>query len=350
VQNIHSTGNILTRHRPDFITTATRRWVAVTATDDFPVDLVPVRKALRGIAPVRVVPLPFSSLSKALEKKFAKALRGAEGILLRPGYITPSLLNQLPDLRIIAVHGAGVDQVDINACTERGILVTNTPGANADSVAELTIGLMVSLIRHIPQSVGRVRAELVWGEARHTGRGLKGKILGLIGIGKIGERVAKIATSLGMEVIAYDPGLSGKKIRSRGASPTKFDVLLTVADIISLHAPHISTTNHLIGPKAIAKMKKGAFLVNTARGALVDEKALTCAVSSGRLGGAALDVLEREPPDFTTSIFKAPNVIITPHMAGSTTECLELIAQTASEDIARAIQGKQVKYPVNKLE
>ncbi|HBK79865.1 MAG TPA: 3-phosphoglycerate dehydrogenase [Nitrospinae bacterium] len=330
------------------MTAAAPRWVAVTATEDFPVTLAFVRKALRGVAPVRVVPLPFRPLGKTLEKKFAKALRGAEGILLRPGYITPSLLDRLPDLRVIGVHGAGVDQVDVEACTERGVLVTNTPGANADSVAELTIGLMLSLFRRIPQSAARVRAERVWGEARHTGRELKGKTVGLAGIGQIGERVTNIAKAFGMKVIAHDPGLSGKEIRARGARPVKLDALLAGADILSLHAPHIPATHHLIGPKAIAKMKKGAFLVNAARGPLIDERALARALRSGRLGGAALDVLEGEPPDPESPIFGAPNVILTPHMAGSTLECLEAIARTAGEDIARVIQGKRAKYPVNK--
>ena len=327
---------------------SSRGWVAVTATDDFPVALAPVRAALKGVAPVKVVPLPFSPLSRTQEERFARLFRGAWGMLLRPGYITPSLLDRLPDLRVIGVHGAGVDQVDVAACTEQGVLVTNTPGANADSVAELTIGLMLSLIRRIPQSAGRVGAERVWGEARHTGSELKGKTLGLVGLGQIGERVTRIAHAFGMKVCANDPGLSYKEIRSRGARPLKLDALLAASDIVSLHAPHIPATHHLINRKAISKMKKGAFLVNAARGPLVDEKALARALVSGRLGGAALDVLEGEPPDPGSPIFDAPGIILTPHMAGSTVECLEAIARTAGEDIARVLQGKRAKFPVNK--
>lgn len=324
------------------------RWVAVTATDDFPVALAPVRQALKGIAPVRVVPLPFSPLTPAQEKKFARAFKGAEGMLLRPGYITPSLLNQLPDLLVVGVHGAGVDQVNVAACTERGVLVTNTPGANADSVTELTIGLMISLLRRIPQSAGRVQSERVWGEARHTGGELKGKTLGLVGIGQIGERVTRIAHAFGMKVCAHDPGLSDKDIRAKGARPMEFDALLAASDIISLHAPHIPATHYIINRAAIAKMKKGAFVVNAARGPLVDEKALAQALKSGKLGGAALDVLDGEPPDPKSPIFDAPGIILTPHMAGSTVECLEAIARTAGEDIARVLSGKRAKFPVNK--
>ena len=324
------------------------RWVAVTATDDFPVALAHVRQVLRGIARVKVVPLPFIPLSPAQEKKFARAFKGAAGILLRPGYITHSLLDQLPDLLVVGVHGVGVDQVDVDACTERGVLVSNTPGANADAVTELTIGLMVSLLRHIPQSAGRVLADRVWGEARYTGGELKGKTLGLVGIGQIGERVTRISQAFGMNVCAYDPGLSDKDIRARGAKPMKLDALLAASDIISLHAPHIPATHHIIDRAAIVKMKKGAFVVNAARGPLVDEKALAQALKSGKLGGAALDVLDTEPPDPKSPIFDAPGIILTPHMAGSTVECLEAIARTAGEDIARVLTGKRAKFPVNK--
>jgi len=327
---------------------AKRQWAAVTATDDFPVALGPVREALKGVAPVKVVPLPFSPLSKSQEKRFAKMLQGATAMLLRPGYVTPSLLDQLPDLRVVSVHGVGVDQVDVAACTERGVLVTNAPGANADAVAELTIGLMLSLVRQIPQSAERVHNDRVWGEARHTGSELKGKTLGLVGVGQIGARVTRIAKAFGMKVCAHDPGLTAKDIRDRGARPMKFEALLAASDFVSLHAPHIPATHHIIGRRAIAMMKKGAFLVNAARGPLVDELALARALKNNRIGGAALDVLEGEPPDPKSPIFDAPNIILTPHMAGSTRECLDAIARTAAQDMARALLGKRVKFPVNK--
>lgn len=325
-----------------------RSWVAVTATDDFPVALAPVRDALKGIAPVRVVALPFRPLSEAEETLFAGELNGAAGILLRPGYVTASLLDRLADLRVVAVHGAGVDQVDVEACGARGVLVTNAPSANADAVAEITIGLMLSLARRIPEAAGRVRGERVWGEARHTGSELKGKTLGLIGLGQIGVRVGRIAGAFGMTVAAHDPALTKAEIRDRGARPMTFEAVLAASDFVSLHAPLTPETHHLIGRRAIAAMKKSAFLVNAARGPLVDEKALARALGSGKLGGAALDVLEGEPPDPKSPIFDAPNIILTPHMAGSTNECLETIARTAAADIGRVLQGKRAKFPVNK--
>jgi D-3-phosphoglycerate dehydrogenase len=327
---------------------ANKPWVAVTATDDFPVNLTPVRAALKGTAPMRTVPLPFSPLTPSQEKKFAKQLQGAAGILLRPGYITPTLLDLLPDLRVVAVHGVGVDQVDVAACSDRGVLVTNAPGANADAVAELAIGLMLSLVRQIPQSAERVRADRVWGEARHTGRELKGKTLGLIGFGQIGTRVTRIARAFGITVCAHDPGVSSKDIRDHGARPLTLEKLYASSDIVSLHVPHIPSTHHLINRAALAAMRKSALLVNTARGPLIDENALFRALKSGRLAGAALDVLDGEPPDPASPIFDAPNLIVTPHMAGSTEECLAAIARTAAQDIARILQGKRVKFPVNR--
>ncbi len=309
----------------------------------------PVKKALAGVAPVRAVALPFRPLSEQEETIFSEKLRSAEAILLRPGYITASLLALLPDLRMVAVHGAGVDQVDVVACTEHNVLVTNTPGANANAVAELTLGLILSLARRIPQVASYVGAERVWGEARHTGMELNGKTLGLIGIGQVGSRLTKMATALGMKVLAHDPGLKSEDIRARGARPARFETLLGQADFISLHAPSTPKTYHLIDRAAISRMKKGVFLVNAARGPLVDEKALARALMSGQIGGASLDVLEGEPPDPESAIFDAPNLILTPHMAGSTHECLETIATWAGEDIARVLSGKKPRYPVNVL-
>lgn len=328
--------------------TSNKRWVAVTSTSDFPVAMAPVEEALSGVAPVRAVALPFRPLEEDEEAAFAAKLRGAEGVLLRPGYITASLLARLPDLRVVAVHGAGVDQVDVEGCTACGVLVTHTPGANANAVAELTLGLMLSLARRIPQAAARVGAERVWGEARHTGSELGGKTLGLVGIGQIGGRLAKVARAMGMKVLAHDPGLAKEEIRARGARPSRLETLLGRADFVSLHAPLVPATRHLIDGRAISQMKKGAFLINAARGPLVDEEALARGLHSGRIGGAALDVLEGEPPDPASPIFDAPNLILTPHMAGSTRECLESIAARAGADIARVLSGKRPRYPVNK--
>ena len=322
-------------------------WIALAATDDLPILEAPVVTAAEGIAEVRSVALPYKPLSPAEETHWAEQLQGAGAILLRSGYITGSLLDRLPDLKVVAVHGAGVDPVDVAACTERGVLVTNTPGANADAVTEITIGLMLALIRRIPEAAHRVKSERAWDSARHTGGERKGRVLGLVGFGQIGQRIGSIARAFGMAVIAHDPAISDEAITQQDAEPMSLEALLGAADIVSLHAPAIPATRHMINTETIAAMKSGAMIVNCARGSLVDERALAQALIDGHLGGAALDVLEGEPPDPKSPIFAAPNIILTPHMAGSTVECLRTIAETAGADMVRVLRGEAAVHPVN---
>lgn len=323
-------------------------WVALTGITDLPIAEAPARQALEGVAEVRVIGLPYKPLNADEEAHWAAELQGAGGILLRSGYITASLVDRLPDLKIVAVHGAGVDPVDIEACTARGVQVTNAPGANANAVAELVFGLMLAHVRQIPASAHKAMAEKAWDAARHTGGELRGRILGLVGFGKVGKRVALIAQAFGMTVIASDPVVSDADIQAAGVQPVQLDDLLALSHIISLHAPAIPATRHMINAKSIALMKSDACLINCARGALVDEVALAAALRAGQLGGAALDVLDGEPPDPASPIYGAPNMLITPHMAGSTFECLDAIAATTAADIARVLKGEQPVHPVNK--
>ena len=331
------------------MTDVSKPWIALASTDDLPILGSPVLDAAAGMFEVQAVALPYKPLTRNEEIFWAEELRGAGGILLRSGYMTASLLGRLPDLKVVAVHGAGVDPVNVAACGERGVLVTNTPGANADAVTEITIGLMLALLRHIPDASHKVWTERAWDSARHTGGELKGRTLGLLGLGQIGQRVAAIAKAFGMRIIAHDPALDVGEVRARGAEPAKFEEVLTQADILSLHAPATPATRHMINGEVIALMKPDAMIVNCARGALIDEKALAQALIAGRLGGAALDVLEGEPPDPESPIFDSPNVIMTPHMAGSTAECLHTIAETAGTDIVRVLSGKAPIYPVNEI-
>ena len=326
---------------------APKPWIALAATAELPIVEAPVIEAAGDGFEVRGVALPYKPLSGDEEAHWAGQLQGAGAILLRSGYITASLLDRLPDLQVIAVHGAGVDPVDVAACTERGVLVTNTPGANADAVTEITFGLMLSLLRQIPDAAHKAKAEKAWDSARHTGGELKGRVLGLIGLGQIGQRVARIATAFGMGVIAHDPALDEDEITRRGAEPMSFEGVLASADILSLHAPAIPATRHMINGAAIAAMKSSAMIINCARGSLIDETALALALIEGRLGGAALDVLEGEPPDPMSPIYDAPNLILTPHMAGSTSECLRTIASTAGADMVRVLKEEAPRHPVN---
>lgn len=324
-------------------------WVALTGIADLPIAEPPAHAALEGVAEARVIGLPYKPLSADEEAQWATELAGAGGILLRSGYITASLLDRLPDLKIVAVHGAGVDPVDIDACTARGVQVTNAPGANANAVAELVFGLMLSHARQIPASAHKAMAEKAWDSARHTGGELRGRTLGLVGFGQIGKRVAGIAQAFGMSVIASDPVVDASVMAAVEVKSVSLDQLLAESDMISLHAPAIPATRHMINADSIRQMKSDACLINCARGALVDEVALAQALREGRLGGAALDVLEGEPPDPASPIYGAPNLLVTPHMAGSTFECLDAIAATTAADIARVLKGKAPLYPVNTI-
>lgn len=324
-------------------------WVALTGIADLPIAEPPARKALDGVAEARVIGLPYKPLNADEEAHWAGELQGAVGILLRSGYITASLLDRLPDLKIVAVHGAGVDPVDIETCTARGVQVTNAPGANANAVAELVFGLMLAHVRQIPASAHKAMAEKAWDAARHTGGELRGRTLGLVGFGQIGKRVALIAQVFGMIVVASDPIVSDADMQAAGVQPMQLNDLLAASDMISLHAPAIPATRHMINAKSIALMKSDACLINCARGALVDEVALAAALRAGQLGGAALDVLDGEPPDPTSPIYGAPNMLLTPHMAGSTFECLDAIAATTATDIARVLKGEPPVHPVNKV-
>lgn len=324
-------------------------WVALTGIADLPIAELPARQALEGVAEARVIGLPYKPLTADEEAHWAGELQGAGGILLRSGYITASLLGRLPDLKIVAVHGAGVDPVDIEACTARGVQVTNAPGANANAVAELVFGLMLAHVRQIPASAHKAMAEKAWDAARHTGGELRGRTLGLVGFGQIGKRVALIAQAFGMTVAASDPVVSDTDMQADGVQPMQLNDLLAASDMISLHAPAIPATRHMINAKSIALMKPDACLINCARGALVDEVALAAALRAGKLGGAALDVLDGEPPDPASPIYGAPNMLLTPHMAGSTFECLDAIAATTAADIARVLKGEPPVHPVNNV-
>ncbi|MCH9669868.1 MAG: hydroxyacid dehydrogenase [Gammaproteobacteria bacterium] len=321
-------------------------WIALAGTEDLPILSEPVELAARGVAPVKTVALPYRPLTSDEYRQYGAELRGASAILLRSGYVTAQLLDELPNLKVVAVHGAGVDPVDLEACAGRSVQVTNTPGANATAVTELTVGLMLALMRQIPRSAHLVQQDRAWDGARHTGGELRGRRLGLVGFGQIGQRVANIATAFGMEVMAHDPGLTDEVIVANGAVPVGLEHLCAEADIVSLHAPAIPATHHMLDGALFAKMKAGVRIVNCARGSLIDENALAAALRSGQVGGAALDVLDGEPPDPNSPLYDAPNIIITPHMAGSTFECLATIAKTAGTDIVRVLQGEKPLHPV----
>lgn len=238
-------------------------------------------------------------------------------------------------LKVIAMNGIGLNHIDVNYAKEKGIAVLNVPDASNDSVAELTIGLMLNLARRINPAFASVR-EGQWNKHAFIGHELKGKTLGIIALGKIGSRVAHIAQAMGMDVIAFDPFLTPQAAAALKVELVSLPDLLGRADVVSIHAPLTKDTYHLLGAEELAQMKEGAFLVNAGRGGIVDEEALYAAVASGHLGGFAGDVMETEPPG-KNKLFGLPNVVVTPHIGGNTHEAQRRIGLRLAEEIKKII-------------
>ena len=323
--------------------------IGVTISPEYPVKMDKVRSVFEGIAVAEEIDIPFRSLSNSEIEDFAQILRPYDALLVRSGVFSYELLKRLDRLKVICVHGAGYDQIDVNAAEKLGICVLNTPGANANAVIELTIGLMLALQRNLYDSMFAFKHEHNWIKAKCLGHELNGKTLGLFGFGKIGFGVAHRALALGMNVKVYDPYIK----QSIGIQDVELcrclDPVLEASHILSLHAPLTQQTKHIINKKTLDKMRDGALLVNTSRGGLVNEKDLYEALVTGKLGGAALDVFEFEPISPDSPLYRLKNVIITPHVGGSTVEALENVAEMASEEIKTYLETKQAKYKVNLL-
>jgi len=254
--------------------------------------------------------------------------------------VTREIIESGKHLKLIARAGSGLDNIDLKAAEERGIAVINTPEASADSVAELTIGLMVALARKMILADSSMK-QGKWLKKELMGFLLKGKKLGLIGLGNIGLRVARIAKAMGMKILVtkrVPP--SPELLKSLEAEFLPLDELLRQSDIVSIHVPLSKETRNMIDAEEIGKMKDGAFLINTSRGEIVNEKALLNALRSGKLGGAALDVYSVEPPE-NLELIKQPNVICTPHIAAQTVEAQREASIRLAEKIIRFLHGSK---------
>ncbi len=278
----------------------------------------------------------------------AAELADADALIIRSATrADAALLDAAPRLRVIGRAGVGVDNIDLDAATRRGILVMNTPGGNSVSVAEHTLALLLSLARSVPQLSSAFHAGR-WEKAAAPGTELRGKLLGLIGLGRVGFEVARRVRAFEMRIAAADPYVTPDVAREEGVELLPLDDLLPRADYISLHASLSSSTERMINAATLAKMKPGARLINTARGELVDEQALADALRSGRLAGAAVDVFSEEPPR-NSPLLGLPNLIATPHVAGSTIEAQEevgfLIAQQVRDYLVDGILRNAVNLP-----
>ncbi|WP_232825161.1 hydroxyacid dehydrogenase [Salinicola sp. RZ23] len=250
------------------------------------------------------------------------------------------LLAHMPDLLCVSTSGSGYDTVDVEACTRAGVLVMNQAGANARSVAEHTLGLMLGLNKRLAESDHRLRRGGDFSREDLMGRELHGKTLGLVGIGHIGRRVAELARAFGMHVIAHDPLLDAETIGQRGARPVTLPVLLGEADIVSLHCPRQADTLDLFDAQAFAAMKPGALFITTARGGIHSEAALTAALQSGHLAGAGIDVWDVEPPPQEHPLLQMSNVMATYHTAGVTHEARRNIATWAADQLLATLDGQ----------
>jgi D-3-phosphoglycerate dehydrogenase len=266
--------------------------------------------------------------------QLAQALPRAHALLVRSETkVTAAMLAQAPQLRVVGRAGTGVDNVDVEAATRAGVAVLNTPGGNTVSAAEQAIALLLALVRRVPWAAESMRRG-DWDRKRFSGIELRDKVLGLVGLGRIGSHVAAVARALGMDVIAHDPFVTEERAKEMGITLLGLDQLLGRADVVSLHLPLVDDTRNLIDARRLALMKPSAVLINTARGGLVDEGALLQAIEAGKLAGAALDVFEQEPLPADSPLRKAERIILTPHLAASTTEAQERVAV----EICRAVK------------
>jgi D-3-phosphoglycerate dehydrogenase / 2-oxoglutarate reductase len=258
--------------------------------------------------------------------------------------LTGDLVAIADNLKVIGRAGVGVDNVDVEAATRRGIVVANAPESNVVSAAEHTIGLLVALARNIPQAHAALK-DGRWERSKWGGVELAEKTLGILGFGRIGQQVARRALGLGMKVLAYDPFVSPERFRELGVETATFDGVLARSDFVTLHLPLTDDTRGAIGRDALAKVKPGARLINAARGELVDEDALVEALRSGTLAGAAVDVYSREP--YTGPLLELPNVVVTPHLAASTDEAQDRAGVIVAEQVVAALEGGLVTNAVN---
>jgi D-3-phosphoglycerate dehydrogenase len=286
-------------------------------------------------------------LIEADPKKLLEIIPDYEAIIVRSRTkVTADVLAKGARLKVVGRAGIGVDNIDVKAATAKRIPVVNAPTASTVSVAELAIGHMLSLARHLPEA-DKTMKEGKWEKKRFEGIELSGKVLGLLGSGRIGAEVAARAHAFGMDVIAYDPYLPPEAAKARGIRLVPdLATLLKGADFLSVHAALTPETKGMIGEKELATMKRTAYVVNCARGPIIKEAALAAALKAGTIAGAALDVYENEPPT-GSPVLSAPNVVFTPHLGASTFEAQSKAGAIIADQVMKALKGDKPDFVVN---
>lgn len=272
-------------------------------------------------------------------------VRDADALITGTDFIKGDLIERFPErLKVISRPAVGYDRVDIEAAKNRGIKVCNAPGSNTDSVADLTLGLLISCARWIPENVSKCKNK-IW-ETGKKGIGLYDKSLGILGLGAVGRAVALRSMGFGMKILAYDPYINYDFCREQDIKVASVDELLIQSDFITLHLPLLKSTEHIIDLSSIDKMKDGVILINTARGGLIDHDALYSALSGGKIRCYGADVMEPEPPG-DHLLLKLDNVFVTPHIGAHTTEALENMMDIALTNALDILEGKPCKNIVN---
>jgi D-3-phosphoglycerate dehydrogenase / 2-oxoglutarate reductase len=275
-----------------------------------------------------------------------EAARDADALLVTYAKITADMIGQMKRCRIISRFGIGVDNVDIPAATAAGIVVTKVPDYCIDEVSDHAMALLLSLVRKIPASSARAHAGRWEMPAVVPIHRIRGTVLGLVGFGRIPQLVAPKAKAFGMRVVTFDPYVPQTVLDQAGVQRVEFGDLVRTSDYISIHTPLLPETRHMFNDEVFAQMKPNALLVNTSRGPVIDESALARALDAGKLSGAALDVLEQEPPT-SSPLFGRDNVILTPHTSFYSVEALEELQTKAAEEVVRVLSGEAARNPVN---
>ena len=271
---------------------------------------------------------------------------GYDALIVRSGIdVDAELIAAGTNLQVIGRAGVGVDNVDLDAATRAGITVVNAPTGNTIAAAEHTFALLLALARNVPAADASLRRG-EWSRSRLQGVQLRGRTLGIIGLGKIGMAVAERARGFGMTLLGSDPFVTGEQASLRGVELVPLETLLERSDAITVHVPLSRGTTSLIDAKALARMKPGSFVLNVARGGIVDEAALATALRDGRVGGAGIDVFEEEPPT-GSPLLEAPNTVLTPHLGASTVEAQVAVAEEIAEQVLDVLDGRPAQYAVN---
>jgi D-3-phosphoglycerate dehydrogenase len=329
------------------IATDQAKWLPFESEKHMPRVLISDKLESTGLDLLREGGIEVDNRPGLKDAALREAVQAADGVIVRSGTrITAELLENPGKLRAVVRAGVGVDNIDVGAATRKGIIVMNTPGGNTISTAEHTVAMMMTLARHIPAADATVH-QGKWERGKFVGTQLAGKTLGIVGLGRIGREVARRAAGLDMKVIGFDPFMAPDRAAQLGiASVTDIDQLLPQCDFLTVHTPLTDETRDLLDARRLALMRRGARVLNCARGGIINEAALAEALGSGHIAGAALDVFVQEPPG-DNPLLKLPNVVVTPHLGASTVEAQESVAREAAQLLIDFLTRGIIQFAVN---